>query len=526
VLEGQILSQLLLEETILMGTALIRRPWVTAIGGFNSQIEFQEHWDFYLRLAEAGCAFACCRQGVTFVRLHPGNRGHMLDQMLACRLKILDRFFNDETLKARLATIRLQAYYNAYMHFALLNYKGDYLEQGARCLHEALRHAPIRSSDLLALCDRISHQALATDAHMPRIFLHDLSRTLYSTMTQSRRLRRKILGRVNMTLAFHSSSMSGARRLTYSYALKALMYDWRLVRNRALVRLLFEEFIGIHAVDWCRAQWHALAPQLRLPENASHITSLFISPHLDDVILSCGGTLAHLVQHRAKVILVTVFTGDPSPEVVLSPLAQQLHKRWEDELHPYQTRREEDRAVTQSLNIDYRWLDFREVIYREARLETVAELFSAEYDRTTDPCFTPLYQTFQRLFREHPGALIFAPLGIGRHRDHLLVHQAVDMAREVIPEAGKVYYYEDYPYVTQRGLLQARLSQLSWKAKPLLFDVTDTFSDRVRLIAMYGSQLPALFGSAEQIPTKVRSYATQVGTKDMPMERFWVAAAK
>jgi glycosyltransferase involved in cell wall biosynthesis/LmbE family N-acetylglucosaminyl deacetylase len=526
VMEGQLLPQLLLEETILMGTTLIRQPCVAAIGGFNSNLEFQEHWDFYLRLAAAGCVFACCRQAVTFVRLHPGNRGEMLDYMLASRLTILDRFFNDETLKARLAMVRSQAYYNAYMEFALLNYKKGRLEQGAKGLNEALRHAPIRPRDLLELCDRMSHQALATDVNTPETFLHDVFRGPCSTTTQIRQLRRKVLGRVNAALALRYSCSNDLRRLAYRYAFKALMYDRGLVRDRELGRLLLEKLIGVHAVDWLRARWHSFTPQLRLPENAAQITCLFISPHLDDVILSCAGTLAHLVQHQAKVILVTAFTGDPSPEVALSPLAQQLHKLWEDEAHPYQTRREEDRAVAESLNIEYRWLGFLEAVYREPKLETVSELFSVEYDQTMDPCFAPLYQSFQQLFKEHPGALIFAPLGIGQHRDHLLVHQAVAMARETTSTVGQVYYYEDYPYAARDGSLQARLAQLPWKVKSLTVDVTHTFSERVRLIALYASQTSPLFGSADRIDAKVRSYATKVGSKHKSKERFWVFTSK
>jgi glycosyltransferase involved in cell wall biosynthesis len=51
-LEGQILPQLVLEETMFIGTALIRRGCVEAIGGFDETVQFQEHWDFYLRLSK------------------------------------------------------------------------------------------------------------------------------------------------------------------------------------------------------------------------------------------------------------------------------------------------------------------------------------------------------------------------------------------------------------------------------------------------------------------------------------------
>ena len=258
-LEGHILPQLLLEETMLMGSVLIRRACVEAVGAFDPAVHFQAHWNFFLRMAQAGYVYACCRQAVVGIRLHPGNRGQALDEMLASRLAILDRFFDETTLKLDLATVQLQAYYNAFTEFALLNYKRGHLEQGARCLNEALRYAQIRPSDLLQLCDSMSHQALATDVHTPETFLHNLFRALHSTR-QLRQLRRKVLGRVNAALAYRHSRSNDLRQLAYRYAVKAVMYEPGLVRDRGLWRLFLEKLIGVQAVHWLRSQWHSLSP--------------------------------------------------------------------------------------------------------------------------------------------------------------------------------------------------------------------------------------------------------------------------
>src|SRR5262245_22080838 len=80
-MEGDIRPELLLEASMLIGPARIRRQRAVAIDGFRP-LPHQAHWDFYLRLAETGCLFACCKQGVMMFRQHTGNVGMQLDKML------------------------------------------------------------------------------------------------------------------------------------------------------------------------------------------------------------------------------------------------------------------------------------------------------------------------------------------------------------------------------------------------------------------------------------------------------------
>jgi LmbE family N-acetylglucosaminyl deacetylase len=259
-------------------------------------------------------------------------------------------------------------------------------------------------------------------------------------------------------------------------------------------------------------------------ETAAQATSIFISPHLDDVVLSCGGTLAHLARRRAEVILVTVFTADSANEAQLSPLARQLHQEWNEDSHPFRLRRQEDRAVAERLGIKYRWLGFLDAIYRDPDLQDSGELFLTEFDPRSDPCFEPVRDAIWQLVNEHPGAIVFAPLGLGHHRDHLLVHHVLQDVKAMTSAASEYYYYEDYPYAAKADL-RARLAELDWEAKPLSIDIADTFQERVRLITMHASQLSILFDDPDSVYERVMAYATRVGTKGKPRERFWSARA-
>src|SRR4030042_1789814 len=54
---------------------------------------------------------------------------------------------------------------------------------------------------------------------------------------------------------------------------------------------------------------------------------VFLSPHLDDAVLSCGGLIARQVATNDVVTVLTVSAGEPG-RLPLSALAQSRHARW------------------------------------------------------------------------------------------------------------------------------------------------------------------------------------------------------
>ena len=55
---------------------------------------------------------------------------------------------------------------------------------------------------------------------------------------------------------------------------------------------------------------------------------IYISPHLDDAVLSCGGMIRQQVQQGERVQVWTVCAKE-NPYPQLSEFAQTLHDRWE-----------------------------------------------------------------------------------------------------------------------------------------------------------------------------------------------------
>lgn len=516
-LEGKIFSRLVLEETMLMGSTLIRRECIEAVGGFDAKIPYQGHWDFYLRVARAGYAFACCKRPVVIIRLHPGNRGRNIDGMLASRVHILERLFAEPESDVLPAAVRHQAYYQAYIGAARDSFANGLLEKGCQSLRKALSHTPQLPGDnaVRVISEWMISHSLNEKVPDPIRFAQGLFDEV-GEKYKTGRLRRKVLGEVYAGLAFRSSSTQPRR--VWRYGLQAILHDPGLIKNRGLVRLTLENLLAPEVVDWIRSRRYPLDAEFF--HKISGKTCIFISPHFDDAALSCGGTLAELARRHADLFLITVFTADLPPSKLPSALAKKLHDLWNLGAEPFKQRALEEKQVAEYLGASYLWLGFEDVIYRYPNLKPTEESFEINIKPQEDVCFQTVHQALLQIIQQHPGAIIFAPLGIGHHPDHLLVHEAIETIRAMNSGANSYYYYEDFPYATQ-GDLAKRLAELNWRAGSLSVDIAATLEERVRMIQMYPSQLSSLFDDTTNIRQAVESYATRVGTRGKPRERFW-----
>ena len=260
---------------------------------------------------------------------------------------------------------------------------------------------------------------------------------------------------------------------------------------------------------------------------------IFLSPHFDDIALSCGGVAARLSRMGARCIGVTIFTA-PAPEGVdLSPFAANMHAEWERSgggtaRAVNEVRREEERAAMRLLNLEPMWLDLPDAPYRRGQdgrflYTSNHELMgraAAEERRSLVPWIA---NQISRVVAESglKGRVrLFAPLGVGHHVDHQLAFWA---ARRLGPRFG-VLFYEDYPYVARQGALESRLIQLGVPMQASITPITDLIGVKIAAIARYKSQLSGLFESADDMPRAVRAYAASVAGDPMDAEyaeRVW-----
>lgn len=234
-LEGQILPKLLQEETMLLGTALVRRACVDAVGGFDCTVDFNEHWDFFLSLARKGFEFACCREVVALLRLHDGNRGSQLEKMLAGRIEILDRYFDASEREHDLARVRGSSYYLAYMEYARVYFATDNFDAGTSCLNKALQYEPLRDADTRKLVPLISSRAMHSPS--PPELIRHVVRTL-APGPDSRLFGRKLLGKFHAAFAHGMVARRGIRPKAIWHCVCSLWNDPSKQRAKEVARVV------------------------------------------------------------------------------------------------------------------------------------------------------------------------------------------------------------------------------------------------------------------------------------------------
>jgi LmbE family N-acetylglucosaminyl deacetylase len=252
---------------------------------------------------------------------------------------------------------------------------------------------------------------------------------------------------------------------------------------------------------------------------------VYLSPHLDDAALSCGGTIHAQGQAGERVAVLTIFAGAPGPGP-LSALAESFHARWQLGADAVRRRRSENRAALAELGADEACFDFLDCIYRGApeawRYPEQAEIFAALPPGEAD-LRDQVAGALRAWLADEREALVHAPLAVGNHVDHQLVQAAaLDLRRAGWP----VDFYEDYPYVQAiaPGNPRALDRTLAKAGRAWTFRLqkitAENLAARVRSIAAYRSQLGMLFGSEAAIAPRVRNYARRVGAGFLG-ERFW-----
>ena len=270
-----------------------------------------------------------------------------------------------------------------------------------------------------------------------------------------------------------------------------------------------------------------------IPEGVARVLhdgrpAVFVSPHLDDAVLSCAA-LMRAMAARAAVTVVTLFSaaapaphtraartflrqcstgpGSPGPG---SPDPDGADPgRPADAAALFTARRAEDIDVLAGLGLRHVHLGHPDALFRRRRdpsglLDRVGRVL---------PELDHRYPTFRfdiargrvsrgdRALRETMtgevadlarGAVVFAPLGVGRHVDHLL-------ARAVGEHLGAVLY-ADFPYTARDPNAEAAAAGV---LRPWAW--TDDLAAKRPAIAGYRTQVGALFPGGE-IPLRPETY--------------------
>jgi len=257
---------------------------------------------------------------------------------------------------------------------------------------------------------------------------------------------------------------------------------------------------------------------LAWPE-AQHI---YLSPHLDDAVLSCGGIIYNQAQRGETVAVITLFAASPPPDLHLSTYAQSLHQRWQasappgvDFSDPTALRRKEDQRALAVLNPAIQIVHYAlpDCIYRVDAATGEALYTSDEALFCTVHLADPALSDLRAISPSPSDAMFYLPLAVGSHVDHQVVRNAAE--NWTLPQS-QVRYYEDYPYVTYLGALEAALGN------PALWHVTtyplseEALTAKTRAVAKHASQISTFWAGEEAMIAALREHAQRSDG-----ERLW-----
>ncbi|MCB9136046.1 MAG: PIG-L family deacetylase [Anaerolineales bacterium] len=232
---------------------------------------------------------------------------------------------------------------------------------------------------------------------------------------------------------------------------------------------------------------------------------IYLSPHIDDAVYSCGGLIWEQTQAGDSVEIWTVCAGDPPPGP-LSPFAQKLHHRWGTGAAAGQVRRAEDLRAGACVGANVRQFDLPDCIYRrdpvsrEAWYASEAAIFGKVHPEDTGTKWL-VHQLKVHLPSE---ALVVCPLTLGNHVDHQLVRAAAE-------KAGCVqWYYADFPYAAREETDAERRVPAGWRRE--LFPISpaglQAWADGA---ALYASQISTFWADETAIFADFQAYTQQHG---------------
>jgi len=240
---------------------------------------------------------------------------------------------------------------------------------------------------------------------------------------------------------------------------------------------------------------------------------IYLSPHLDDAALSCGGLIWEQTLAGDEVSIWTICAGNP-PEGPLSPFAQSLHERWKTDRYAIANRQREDILACTHLGSRHRHLWVPDCIYRRSESNRasgapIRYLYPSEESLfgSLDPDEGELIQEIKGfLTRNLPAeAKIVCPLSLGGHVDHHLVRTAAEML------GRDLWYYADFPYSIRREPEKVELLQAEgWQPvnHPISINGLAAWQSAV---AAYKSQISTFWTNIEEMKADIHDSLEKSG---------------
>lgn len=234
----------------------------------------------------------------------------------------------------------------------------------------------------------------------------------------------------------------------------------------------------------------------------------FISPHLDDAVLSAGDLISFLTEQKVPVNVITVFTEISEKPYTLSAKSFVRQCGYADADLLFADRRKEDKEILENLDIQTAHLGFIDATWRKkgnisslrkSLSRFVPELghrypihqlnvISGKIDSEDMPLIDKIGNAINKIIGGKNNFRIFAPAAFGNHVDHTITRKACE---KYFPKA---ILWSDFPYNMRENDLMdiSNYGRFEWLKNP---------ENKIALIKKYKTQFQAMFANGiPQIP--------------------------
>jgi LmbE family N-acetylglucosaminyl deacetylase len=249
---------------------------------------------------------------------------------------------------------------------------------------------------------------------------------------------------------------------------------------------------------------------------------LFVSPHLDDAVLSAGGLLATLAGEGVRAVVLTPFAGSCAGP--WSRFAREFHAACGlPDGEAAAIRRGEDRAALAALAAEAWHGDLLDAVYRRGPdggwlYDGAGRTFGPPDpgDRATAGALAGLVDRAVARLRPR---LLAGPAALGDHVDHAFVRAATTATGR--RGGTPVLLWEDQPYALRQPPPGGWCPAAPAPARLELSIPDRVWERRIDALGHYRSQLRMLFGPDGDWRLELTRYATGPAGRFPAVERYW-----
>lgn len=229
--------------------------------------------------------------------------------------------------------------------------------------------------------------------------------------------------------------------------------------------------------------------------------NIIISPHIDDAMLSIGGSIINWQKKGEQCLVVNIFT---TTDFVVS-------KDSAENSESSILRKREEQNVANMLDFKVQNLDYPDATVRGYKKPIGPLAYFSRINRGKDNnLIKEIENILVTLFKKNPGSVYYFPLSPAGHVDHLITREVISrLIRE--GTIRNFVFYEDLPYCCRYSLPEAIIKEFDLEAKLEKIDI----DKKLYFLEQYK------YSVKKKWVKEIKNYHYKIGNGNY-CERYWL----